>query len=177
MALSMGGVLTAGLLVWTTAGAAKGQDIFLHTPGEAISATVKGDSVASPDVQLYRSSDAVRGRAFGRVVNLDIEGDQVAGIVGDQPTRLRLNPQAGGGLEAVGMLGGGLSRFKLTPKEFSGTVAACSYELRFTGTRYEGSRACRGKIEAPVYLELPPTLAEGGDAQAVATLGLILGTP
>jgi hypothetical protein len=173
----MGGVLTAGLLAWATAGAAENQDIFLRTPGESISATVKGDSVESPDLQLYRSSSAVRGRAFGHVVNLDLKSDQVTGIVGGQPTRLKLNSQAGGGLEAVGLLGGGLTRFKLTPKEISGTVGACSYALQFTGARYEGWRSCRGQIENPVYLELPATLAEGGDAQVVATLGLILNTP
>lgn len=173
----MGGVLTAGLLAWATAGAAESQDIFLRTPGESISATVKGDSIESPDLQLYRSSSAVRGRAFGRVVNLDLKNDQVSGLVGGQPTSLKLNPQAGGGLEAVGMLGGGLSRFKLTPKEISGTVGACSYALQFTGTRYEGWRSCRGRIENPVYLELPSTLSEGGNAQEVATLGLLLGRP
>lgn len=172
----MGGVLAAGLLAWSTAGAAKNQDIFLRTPGEAISATLTGDSVASPDLQFYRGPDAVRGRAFGRPVNLNIKGDEVSGTVGDGPTRLQLNSQPGGGLEAVGMFGGNLSRFKVTPKEISGTVGACSYQLQFTGTRYEGSRACHGRIESPVFLELPATLAEGGDAQAVATLGLILGT-
>ena len=173
----MGGVLTVGLLAWGPAGAAGSQDLFLRTPGTSISATIKGDSVASPDLQLYRSSSAVRGRAFGRVVNLDLQGDQVSGLVGGQPTRLKLNSQAGGGLEAVGLLGGGLARFKLTPKEISGTVGACSYALQFTGARYEGWRSCNGQIENPVYLELPATLAEGGNAQAVATLGLILGTP
>ncbi|WP_224240061.1 hypothetical protein [Hyalangium gracile] len=44
-------------------------------------------------------------------------------------------------------------------------------------SRYEGWRSCAGRIESPVYLELPPTLAEGGDARTVAALGLILGTP
>jgi hypothetical protein len=173
----MGGVLTAGLLAWSTAGAAKNQDIFLRTPGESITATLKGDSVASPDLQLYRGSDAVRGRAFGHVVDLNIKGNEVSGTIGGNPARLQLNSQPGGGLEAVGLFGGELSRLKVTPKEISGTVGSCSYDLRFTGTRYEGSRSCRGQFENPVFLELPATLAEGGDAQTVATLGLILDTP
>jgi hypothetical protein len=173
----MGGLVTAGLLAWGSAVAAENQDISLHTPGEALTATVKGNNIESPNLQLYSSSDAVRGRAFGRVVNLDLNTDKVSGIVGGQPTDLKLTPQSGGGLKAVGMLGGSLSNFKVTPKEISGTVGRCSYELRFTGNRYDGWRSCNGRIENPVSLELPETLAQGNNAQVAATLGLILGTP
>jgi hypothetical protein len=176
--LNPGGILTAGLLVCATASAAPpSQHLTLRTPDYAVTATVSEDGIQSPDLQLYVSKDALRGRAYGEVVNLSIDEDTVGGLVGALPTRLELSPRKGGGLEVTGTLGGDLTRFTLSPQKLSGTVGDCSYELRFTGSRYEGHRSCGGRIENPVFLELPATLAQAGNGPVVATLGLILDSP
>jgi hypothetical protein len=165
----------ASLLALGAAGA-QGPDQYLslRTPDAALTARVTGDSVVGPDLSLARDHKTLRGRAFGRVVFLGLNGNEVGGTVGGELSRLSFENK-GNVLEAQGSFAGNLSRLTLSTTGLSGTVGPCSYELEATEDGgYRGSRSCGGVPERPVVLAIPPALAQQGPAMTLATLALIL---
>lgn len=175
----IGGALgTAALLTLGTA-AAQGDDqyLFLRTPSAAITARVTGDSVTGPDVQLSRDGKTLRGRAFGQTVFLGLNGQELGGTVGQELTRLSFENDDGV-TQARGTFYGRLAELNISKEGLTGTVGACSYDLKTTEDgSYTGSRSCGGPPERPVVLSIPPALAKQGPAMTLATLGLILGVP
>lgn len=172
---------TLGVASLLTLGAAGAQEpdpyLSLRTPNAALAARVTGDSVVGPDLALTRDHKTLRGRAFGRVVFLGLNGDEVGGTVGGELSRLSFEDK-GDVLEARGSFGGHLSRLTLGPTGLSGTVGPCSYELEALGEGdYRGSRSCGGVPERPVVLTLPPALSRQGPAMTLAILSLILAEP
>jgi hypothetical protein len=173
----IGRALGAASLLAVGAAGAQGPDqyLYLRTPNNAVTARVTGDSVVGPDLLLARDHKTLRGRAYGRVVFLGLNGNEVGGTVGGALSRLSFENK-GSVLEAQGSFAGNLARLTLSTTELSGTVGACSYELEATEDGgYRGSRSCGGLPERPVALAIPPALARQGPAMTLATLALILG--
>ncbi|HYO57070.1 hypothetical protein [Archangium sp.] len=168
---------TATLLALGTSAAQDAQYLYLRTPGAAITARVTGDSVSGPDLQLSRDGKTLRGRAFGQTVFLGLNGQELGGTVGRELTRLRFEDKDGV-TQARGSFYGRLSELNISAEALTGTVGACSYDLKATEDGgYVGSRSCGGQPERPVVLAIPPALARQGPAMTLATLGLILGVP
>ncbi|MCY1073485.1 hypothetical protein [Archangium lansingense] len=169
--------MAALLALGTAAAQSEDQYLFLRTPNAAITARVTGDSVTGPDVQLSRDGKTLRGRAFGQTVFLGLNGQELGGTVGRELTRLSFEDK-GGVTHARGSFYGRLTELNLSKEALTGTVGACSYDLKATQDgSYSGSRSCGGAPERPVVLDIPPALAQQGTAMTLATLGLILGVP
>lgn len=148
----------------------------LRTPQRAITLQVAGDNLTSPDIQLTHDRDSLRGRAFGRVVFLQLKPDEVGGTVGNSLTRLLIT-EKGNVTTVRGNFVGGLSDFQLSPQSLEGKVGPCSYDLKATEEgSYEGSRSCGGLPQLPVVLDIPPSLVQQGSALTLATVALVLGT-
>ena len=164
------------LVALGTAGAqGKDQYLSLRTPGSAITARVTDDSVSGPDLQLSRDGKTLRGRAFGQTVFLGLNGKELGGTVGRELTRLSFEDEDGV-TYVRGSFYGRLSELSISEESFTGTVGACSYDLKATEDGgYRGSRSCDGLPERPVVLAIPPALARQGPAMTLATLALILG--
>ncbi len=171
-ALSSAGLLASGVASAQETGAY----LFLRAPGTTVTARVTPTDITGPDFQLSHSREALRGRAYGRVVSLDIEKDGVGGLVGGLPVRLTLK-EKDGALHAQGTFAGETTRFQIGPEELKGRVGTCSYELKATAQRYEGWRSCGGPPEYPVFVEIPPTLTQSGTPTTMAALGLLLDLP
>jgi hypothetical protein len=168
---------TATLLALGTSAAQEGQYLSLRTPGAATTARVTGNRVSGPDLQLSRDGKTLRGRAFGQTVFLGLNGQELGGTVGRELTRLSFEDRDGV-THARGTFYGRLSELTLSAEGLTGTVGACSYDLKATEDgSYVGARSCGGPPERPVVLAIPPTLAQQGPAMTLATLGLILGVP
>ena len=165
-----------GLLAGAPALAAEpAQYLDLRTPNASLTARVTGSGLSSPDLQLGFTEDALRGRAFGRPVNVTLGDDRIGGIYRGGPVDIRLT-ETGDTLEARGSFGGQLTNIKLNPQGLTGTVGRCSYQLKAApqADRYQGSRSCGYGVENPVTLSIPPAIAES-DEQLVATLSIVLG--
>jgi hypothetical protein len=152
------------------------QYLTLRTPQSAITARVTGDGVTSPDIQLTRDGQELRGRMFGQVVFLGLGANSVGGTVGGQLARLNLQEKEGV-TEARGNFLGTLMNLSLGPQALTGTVGRCGYDLKVTpeGT-YQGSRSCGGTPQRPVVLSLPPVLTQQGPAMTLVTLAMLLGS-
>ncbi len=169
--------MAALLALGTAAAQSEEQYLFLRTPSAAITARVTEDSVTGPDIQLSRDGKTLRGRAFGQTVFLGLNGQELGGTVGRELTRLSFEEQ-GGVTRARGSFYGRLAELNLGKDTLTGTVGACSYELKATADgSYTGSRSCGGPPKRPVVLDIPPALAQQGTAMTLATLGLLLGIP
>ncbi|HEX5752700.1 MAG TPA: hypothetical protein VFZ09_41230 [Archangium sp.] len=169
--------MTALLAMGTAAAQGWDQYLYLRTPNAAITARVTGDSISSPDLQLSRDGKTLRGRAFGQTVFLGLNGKELGGTVGRELTRLSFEDHDGV-THARGSFYGRVSELNISAEELTGTVGACSYDLKATKDgSYVGSRSCGGVPERPVILDIPPALAKQGTAMTLATLGLILGVP
>jgi hypothetical protein len=168
------GLLSAGLLASGQALGAEAEELILRTPQAAFSARVTPDAISGPSFQLYHSQSALRGRAYDKVVNLAFSKEQVTGIVGSLPVRMRLERQ---GEEAAirGTFAGRYIQLTWGPEKLTGTLGNCGYDLRFVHGAYAGERACGGLIETPVSFEFPETLAQEGDLQVAAALAIVLG--
>ena len=166
-------IFTAALLAASTALAQPVQYLDLRTPRVALNARVTATDLTSPDLQIGFSDDALRGRAFGRPLNLTLDTARVRGIYGSGPVDLRLT-QEDGALRAKGTFGGQLTDFQVTQQTFKGDVGRCSYQLQASAEgRYQGWRSCLAGLENPVSLSIPPTIGND-NARLVATLALIL---
>jgi len=167
-------IFTVALL---TAGAAVAQPpvqyLDLRTPRVALNARVTDRDISSPDLQLGFGGDALRGRAFGRPINVTLDDARIRGIYGSGPVDLKMT-QEEGALRAKGTFGGQLTDFRVTPQTFTGDVGRCSYQLTASEEgRYQGWRSCLAGLENPVSLSIPPAIGND-DARLVATLALIL---
>ncbi|MDC0711383.1 hypothetical protein POL68_23130 [Stigmatella sp. ncwal1] len=167
-------VLSAGLLAGGQAFAAGDEELFLRTPQAALSGRVTANGFTGPTFQLYRSPSQIRGRANGQPVSLALQEEQVSGLVGSLPVRMRVHRQ-GEQVTFSGTFAGRFTQLEWDAQKLTGTLGRCGYELRFVEGRYEGERSCGGLIEAPVVLEIPQALAREGDVQVAAVLALVLG--
>ncbi len=174
----MGALASAALLACGVAAAQEGNNsyLFLRTPGTTMSARVTSNDITGPDFQLFHSREALRGRAYGRVVSLEIEENQIGGLIGGLLVRMNLEKKDGV-MHVQGTFAGQITRFQIGPEELKGRVGTCSYELKASNQRYEGWRSCGGMPEYPVYVEIPPTLTQSGTPTTMAALALLLDAP
>lgn len=173
-ARTVSSLLAAGLLLSGVALAEEAGYLHLQTPGASVTARVTDSDITGPDFQLFHSADAMRGRAYGRVVSLQIEDDLIGGLIGNLPVRMTLEKPKEGGLKGRGTFAGRYTNLEINREELKGRVGNCSYELKAKEQRYEGWRSCGGPLEFPVYVEIPPSLARSGTPTTMAAVALLL---
>ena len=153
-------------------------DLSLHADhGGTVEARVGVSDIVGPDVNLgrYREPEggAMRGRAFGRAVSLELGARKVTGLVGMQPFDVSV-AREGRALHLAGLVRGIPSDFRIDPLAVKGTLGRCAYELVREGTGYVGRRSCGGGTER-VRLRLPDALACWQDEERAAALAVVLG--
>jgi hypothetical protein len=143
--------------------------------GAAVIATVGEVDVVGGDVSLERFRDerAVRGRAFGRAVNVEASPGRVIGLADGKPLDLAVE-RSDGALVVQGVVRGEPARFRLDERAAEGRLGRCAYELARGEHAYEGRRSCGGRTEH-VWLRVPANLARWSDAERAAVLALLLG--
>lgn len=144
--------------------------------GASIVVSVDANDVVGADVSLarFREERAVRGRAFGRAVNVDASPGRVAGLADGRPIDLAVERRAGA-LHVEGLVRGEMSRFRLDEGVAEGRLGRCAYELTRGEHAYEGRRSCGGRTEH-VWLRVPANLARWSDAERAAVLAILLGS-
>lgn len=173
-ARTVSSLLASGLLLSGVALAEESGYLHIQTPGASVTARVTDKDITGPDFQLSHSADAMRGRAYGRVVSLRIEDDLIGGLIGNLPVRVKLEKTEAGTLKGQGTFAGRYTTLEINRDELKGRVGNCAYELKAKEHRYEGWRSCGGPLEFPVYVEIPPSLARSGAPTTLAAISLLL---
>ncbi|MFT3771286.1 MAG: hypothetical protein QM820_38210 [Minicystis sp.] len=145
--------------------------------GTAVVLHVTSSEILGPDVSLERfvegSGVSIRGRAFGRPVDLEAHDGVVQGIIDGRPVSLAVE-RHDSAIHFDGIVRAEPSSFAIGARAAQGTIARCSYELTRVELGYEGRRSCGGP-SAHVWLRLPMALDSWGDEERAAVLAILLG--
>lgn len=147
----------------------------LQTPTQDVSVQVSPESIVGSDVRLVRDEKVVRGRASGRSVFLRLTQGQLDGLMGAQPLRLTSSEQEGGSLLEGTLLGAPVD-LEFGPKQLTGSVGPCTYDLEYRDEAYVGVRTCGPGERQPVYVFLTPGLPEQVPPMLTLALAVLLGT-
>lgn len=153
------------------------QFLRIQTPDQDIQVEISPTSIVGSKVQLVRDDDAIRGRAAGRSIFLRIVEDETEldGLAGSQPAWIASSRKKDGSLRLEGTFDGDSLHLTLGPKELSGTVGACTYDLEFEDEAYTGTRVCEGDRERTWVFLTPSELPEQVSPMLVAALVVLLG--
>lgn len=137
---------------------------------------VDGKYITGPNVSLgryvERGAHALRGVAYGTVIDLRIDGEHVRGALGNEPVNLRVL-RRGDSIDVAGLVPGRVSRFHIDEEGMRGTIGWCSYDLVRAGAGFSGRRSCGGSM-SNFILELPDTMASWTDADIASVLAIFL---
>jgi hypothetical protein len=139
--------------------------------GGQISLTISGHNITGPVASLYSSPTKIRGTGnSGRSVDVSINGNKSTGLVGNIPFSCIVDIQPDGSAHITGAMGVGNTDYIISPKAINGRVGVITYNLNWTGEKYEGQMMPGGYG----YLQLPAVMATWGDVEAATALSLIL---
>jgi hypothetical protein len=169
------------LCLGTAAGAQDAQEewfLRVQTPAQDLQVQVSRNSIVGSNVQLVRDDDAVRGRAAGRSVFLRIVegGEELDGLVGTQQAWIASARKKGGSLRLEGTFAGEPLHLTLGPRELSGTVGSCTYDLELEDEAYAGMRVCEGERQPTWVFLTPAKLPEQVSPMLMTALVVVLGT-
>ena len=157
---------------------AQPETILLRTPGELASATLDGERLHGPQIEVSRYGDTYRGRSPKGLVDIRSQNDTIEGVVGSGRTELHLENYEGGGFRVRGMNAGTLGDLELRSDRIVGQLGGCSYDLRQAsnacGMTYSGQRSCGG-LPQLAELTLPPTVVALQPLDRAALLAIFLG--
>jgi hypothetical protein len=153
--------------------ASTGDTLSVRGVASPLSVRVTGDEVLGmmPEVGIARDGRELRGQALGAPVMVGIGVHQAAGVFRTGPVDVRRDPGSNG-LVVAGLFGGVAGLLALSPERFNGNLGACSWDLRWDGKAYAGSRDCGPA--SPMSVELPASLAGWSDLEVGTVLGLLL---
>jgi hypothetical protein len=142
--------------------------------GNDLDVLVSDRSLTGIGLSLTRYTDAsdhaIRGSAFKRTVDLDLTADGAKGLLGGGPMDVKVE-LVGDELRVNGLVSGQTSAFSVTPREITGNVGRCMFQMARQGGEYFGTRGC-GTGKASAYLSFPAafgawSLSELGAALAI----------
>lgn len=131
----------------------------LRTYGNSHSARLEGPRLHGSEVDIVKLADGFRGQAYSRIVDLRVEGNKIAGMVGSGRTELYVD-EIPEGLRLKGLYAGGMGELELRSDAIRGRLGRCEFDLLRTATRgiwYEGRALC-GRALVPARLALPDEL-------------------
>ncbi len=149
----------------------------LHTQdGGALSVLVTPTAASGSDVSFARYTETdgefVRGSAFGKPIYLTLEPDRAVGVLGAQAFDLKVLAE-GDRLHFTGVVGGKSSDFWFGPREITGKVGLCGYELHRVADAYQGSSGCSASMRI-TSVEVPASLLRWSPPELGAALGIFL---
>jgi len=156
---------------------ARPEDFILRSAqGEVVGAQVTNEHITGPIVSLgrYTAPDdhAIRGQALGYIVNLEVDGPHVKGLIGATPVDIT-TARADGAVRVRGLIRGFISDFTISDEHLTGTVGRCTYDLTRADRTYEGTRSCRSPV-TQVWMKMPASFNRWSDAELGAALGVLL---
>lgn len=154
-----------------------GEYFSMRTEEGVAEARVTRDEISGPELQLTRYDDSLRGRAFGRTVELYWREDMVRGSVSGSGSSLPVDlivEQEEDLIEIRGLYNGRQGTLTLKPGILEGTMGACTYGLRSDGGAYFGQATCGG-VPIQTVLSLPPMIATLQPVEIAAYLAVFLG--
>lgn len=149
----------------------------LHTGTAVTEVRIAGHDLSGADIQLSYTAEGIRGRAFGRLVDLQWSDTKVTGFFGDGRVELTITPEADKGVVVRGLYGSNLGEIAIRPTGVEGTLGRCTYQLRATSPgsgSFEGRRSCRSLPEQAA-MHIPPGLSSRSAGEVVALLAVLLG--
>jgi hypothetical protein len=155
------------------------EESFILRAGDTVTETrISGHELAGPDVQLSYTPEGIRGRAFGRLVDLQWSSKRVEGFYGGDRVDLTITPEPGSnGVVVRGLYGSNLGEIAIRPTGVEGTIGICTYQLKATAPgsgSFEGRRSCRSLPEQAA-MEVPQSLYRRSSGEVVALLAVLLG--
>ncbi len=139
--------------------------------GGQVSVQIDNHDLTGPTTHLYAGGGAIRGTVMsGRTVQVTIKGDRAEGIVGNAPFTCIVDTNPDGSAHVTGTMGARSTDFTMSPRQIDGRISGVTYNLTFTGQRYEG-RMVPG---SSAYLSLPAVMATWTNVEVACTLSVLL---
>lgn len=150
--------------------------VLLGGDGRVVNATVGGEGVLGPEVNLglYAEDEgqALRGVMFRRPVNLNVSRGGAEGLWGTEPVQVRVTRQEKK-LRVEGLVRGRMTDVWVGPEALTGSIGSCGYDVERRGRVYEGTYSCGGRVQQ-VMVAVPETFARWSDAGFGAALVMLL---
>jgi hypothetical protein len=144
--------------------------------GRGVDALVTDNAITAPGVALSRYADAsdhaIRGDAFGRVLNIDTTASGAKGVYGGGPMNIEAKLE-GPEIHVTGTVAGKITDFKIGPAGINGAVGHCMFQMSRNGNLYNGTRGCRSGSE-PANLKLPDSFKTWSVAELSAAMVVLL---
>jgi len=152
-----------------------GSAFSLSGSGFETTAEVTANGAVGPQIDVGRYDDGktFRGTAFGRPVDLSASGESVRGTFGITPFELDVTDSGPKAFRVTGLIAGVPSTFSADPEQIEGTIGHCSYDLRWAGQSYLGTRSCAGGIQS-VALRLPQTISSWSNTDVAVLMALLM---
>ena len=139
--------------------------------GGQLSLLIDGRNLTGPTIKLYVGGGAIRGTSGpGQAAQITIDGDNARGVVGSTPFTCNVTTNPDGSAHVTGTMGARGTDFTISPKEISGRIAGLTYNLGWTGQRYDG----RVDPGGAAYISFPAVMATWTNAEVVCLLSVLL---
>jgi hypothetical protein len=140
----------------------------------ATNGTVEIDNryITGPNTKLYVGDGAIRGTLkFGIPVQVTIHGEQAEGVLGNAPFTCVVGTNADGSAHVTaGTTTFRSTDFNISPTQISGRIAGVTYNMTWTGERYEN----RVNMGGFTSLSLPAAMASWTNTEVACVLSLLL---
>jgi hypothetical protein len=144
--------------------------------GHDVSVLVGDRAITGPTINVTRydeaSDHAIRGNAFGLVVNVDVTAEGASGLYGGGPLDVKVG-LVGNAMNVRGLVQGRPSDFTLSPQELRGNVGACGFEMVRQGAEYVGTRGCRRGVQS-ASLSVPAAFSRWTMPEMATALAILL---
>jgi hypothetical protein len=158
-------------------GSGASQLFTFHSTAGSYQVTVTPTDLTSPEYQVSRTSDGLRGRVGSRPISVKTEGNKITGALGNQPVNMNVTTE-GSTTRIQGLWGGTISNLTVSPQELSGRIGRCSFSMQRAQSGapgdYSGFSACQGQGQLPTGVHVPQDTSHP-DAKTAAELALLLG--
>jgi hypothetical protein len=144
--------------------------------GKGIDVLVGARDLTSTELSVTRYTDAddhsIRGTAFDRTVDINITADGAKGLLGPGPLDIKV-ALVGDELQIHGSVAGETSALSFNPREITGNVGRCMFQMARRGAEYTGARGCgRSKEEAQIIF--PASFGAWSVPEMGAALAILL---
>jgi len=174
--VSLGGLDTA-----PAAGVSVENRLLAAEPGQTMSfavgdrdevARVDRDGFTSPDIELRRSPNRLRGHVGAESAELVLGPGRITGQIGDSPVSLDVL-RSGNRLRIEGQFGSRAIALDIRPGAVAGMAGPCLYDLTLQGAGYRGRVTC-GAAPKPVRLRVAAAFVAQSDVEIAAILTALL---
>jgi hypothetical protein len=144
--------------------------------GKGIDVLVSDRSLTGTELSVTRYTDAsdhaIRGSAFNRIVDVNVDVNGAKGLLGGGALDVNV-ALVGDELQVRGAVSGQTTAFSMSPRELTGNVGRCMFQMARQGTQYVGTRGCGAQKDA-VELTFPASFGAWSQSELGAALVILL---